>query len=270
MDSEIASVSALPVGAHSSYKPSYDYLFTGTEIVVPETYLTVGIPMAGKSTNIKSSMFPFMSGHLGLLIDDEGFVQDISIEDKAFGLTDHNPSASVWVWCRALGDGNHLTGRLVDITPFLEDMSVTKEARSGSFNVNLAYSYEDGKTLTSSSIYDAVMNSQNETHTSGSFAGFPPNSEDARGVPIDGTSRTKIVSRRRHHSQLVKMVQKNDIVFIRTSKLKMEKYAPNGMYVPLSYLDTMVFDMIGLVDRVTEAYAVGGAGVTITIAGLIS
>jgi len=167
---------------------------------------------------------------------------------------------SVWVWCKALG-GKTGTGRIINITPFVESLTTNVGKNGGNFNVKLAPVGGDIKQdrggeweVSRSTIDQFIQNGRSNIV--------------ARNA--DSVYR-KSITNEEHYIQpnflLNNIIQSNDIFFIKFEPLKSEyskrlddlgDFSLNSLYIDPSKLISsdspggkQIFDMIGLVDSNT-------------------
>lgn len=224
-----------------SFTPIYNKLMLGTELVVnlADIHNNMNIPDLTADRFYNSE--PFMDEVIKALMGDDDFVDTVGLDDQDFGLTDRNPQATVWVWTKSLGTDGHLSGKLLNLSPFLKSVNTSKQKISGSFIINLAYAFDKQTVPDAPSVFDYTINSV-----------------DSKG------------KRRRNISQFHSMLSRNDLVFIRLSRLKLEKAVPEMVNlddIQPSDISGRVYDMIGLIDNVTDNTEGASGGVSVTITG---
>lgn len=164
-----------------------------------------------------------------LLQDKEGYVADnvVALEEEMSVRTKVQPiNIKVWIYCKAIN-------KVVDVSQFVNTCSTDKGFKNGTFSINIT----PFKEANMSNVYGA-----------GYYDIFPV-------VTPKGYD---------YKSYLEKVVQINDIVFIRFERLRLEGSSDsenaNDLFVPLNKLanngpDYNVWDMIGFVDSVMETYS---------------
>lgn len=164
-----------------------------------------------------------------LLSDKEGYVADNVValdEEKAVRTKVQPINIKVWIYCKAIN-------KVVDVSQFVNTCSTDKGFKNGTFSINIT----PFKDANMSNVYGA-----------GYYDIFPV-------VTPKGYD---------YKSYLEKVVQINDIVFIRFERLRLEGSSDsenaNDLFVPLNKLanngpDYNVWDMIGFVDSVMETYS---------------
>lgn len=164
-----------------------------------------------------------------LLSDKEGYVADNVValdEEKAVRTKVQPINIKVWIYCKAIN-------KVVDVSQFVNTCSTDKGFKNGTFSINIT----PFKDANMSNVYGA-----------GYYDIFPV-------VTPKGYD---------YKSYLEKVVQINDIVFIRFERLRLEGSSnsenANDLFVPLNKLanngpDYNVWDMIGFVDSVMETYS---------------
>jgi hypothetical protein len=144
---------------------------------------------------------------------------------------------SVWVWSRAYSKNGT---DLLDISKYVENCTINVNGVQNSFSLSL----------------QAVNDKA-----------FPVGDEDINRIDIDTDNKSASVwdfvqpatsiSERLPIPWFKKILQQNDIFFIRYEQLKLEKTedrVASGIKVPASMLPGKVYDMIGLVDRVSSNF----------------
>lgn len=164
-----------------------------------------------------------------LLSDKEGYVADNVValdEEKAVRTKVQPINIKVWIYCKAIN-------KVVDVSQFVNTCSTDKGFKNGTFSINIT----PFKDANMSNVYGA-----------GYYDIFPV-------VTPKGYD---------YKSYLEKVVQINDIVFVRFERLRLEGSSDsenaNDLFVPLNKLanngpDYNVWDMIGFVDSVMETYS---------------
>lgn len=221
--------------------PKFDILKPGTELVINLSDIHQGLAIPEISTLRDYKVEPFMNQVLKDLMNDSDFLENRAVYEADFGLIDRNPKATVWVWSKSLGSNDYLNGKILNITPFIKNVNIAKDKQTGTFSIGLSYVYDKFKVMASSTIYDSVVNS----------------------VDSSGT-------RRRNKSQFHDLISKNDIVFIRLNRLKIEdniREYNNLDDIQPSDLVGNVYDMIGLVDNVKDGFGGAADMVTVSLTG---
>lgn len=164
-----------------------------------------------------------------LLQDKEGYVADnvVALDEEMSVRTKVQPiNIKVWIYCKAIN-------KVVDVSQFVNTCSTDKGFKNGAFSINIT----PFKDANMSNVYGA-----------GYYDIFPV-------VTPKGYD---------YKSYLEKVVQINDIVFIRFERLRLEGSSDsenaNDLFVPLNKLanngtNYNVWDMIGFVDSVMETYS---------------
>ncbi|NCU25666.1 hypothetical protein EOM86_02980 [Candidatus Nomurabacteria bacterium] len=266
LNTDIATSESILPDAVSGFIPKFDNLMTGTELIIPSEFLYRNIPIARETKAARYGDAPFLADKLIELLGDEGFVPYRLTSGYSFVLSDVNPSFSVFIWCRALGEGDHLTGKLVDISPYILSLTMSKERMNGNFSMNL--SYKMGYTPVDK---PASRDPQPRYREMPISAISPTNSfspeqelESAVGLSDAIINRIRtldgVEARHRNLSIFQNVVAKNDIVFIRTSKLRMEPVKSTEIF-------DFVYDMIGVVETVRETTSASGDVASVVVAG---
>ena len=218
-----------------------------TSLFLPKGELSMDLlALTGKNLFIKDikSFNAFYGTYLNLLQLD-GFTPAFktTTNDNQVDIREYN--ISVWVWSRAYSQNGTL---LLDITKYIEHCSINVNGVQNSFNLSLqAINKEPNSELNAPfEVGDEMVNRVNID--SGGFTNLQTlefvqhNNGVAESLPIPWFKR---------------ILQQNDIFFIRYEKLTLEKIEDritNNIKVPASNLPGKVFDMIGLVDRVSHQF----------------
>jgi hypothetical protein len=170
----------------------------------------------------------------------------------------HN-NVTVWIWCRALGD-DFEPGKLVNVTPFLESVTITNTESGGNFSLKLA--------PIKSKFVDGEGWRIDETSISQYF--FNDNYQYLSRVSV-----TKVVDDivRWQEYFFHNVISSNDVVFIQFEVLDMEKNRQsddsffNNLFISTASLPGRNFDLIGLVDSNSINHSPAESGVNISVGG---
>lgn len=213
------------------------FLKTGTVLAIPKNNLNRElISIMGKNQVIESKDFTtFLADKLKELQDDPNYVPVLSRKvDNYTILQETVPEISVWIWVRSLNS-------ILDITPFIENISTTIGEDGGSFNIGLPPT------------------------TVGTMQSFN------KGYLSDGVlHQIKEGQIKRSDFFFHKYISNNDVVFIRFEALKLEKDRLEGVLTNTileSQLPNKVYDMIGLVDSNSISSEFSGNNVSISVSG---
>lgn len=172
------------------------------------------------------------------------------------------PQITVWIWCRSLSDPretNELSGTLLDVTSFVENVNTTVNGQIGSFNLSLA---------------PIVCNMDDE----GKWV-----LKNIKQVGDDGDFISKANLYRQNLNNNKKLEQfyftniltENDIVFIRfetldaevKERVKQGHKSKFGFEVDKNLISGNIYDMIGLIDIVPTGIGSTSNNVTINVQG---
>lgn len=180
----------------------------------------------------KDSAF-FFSEKLLQLLNDPGYVRSENLvrESRDYSVEIINENCQVFLWSRALG-------KILDISVFIQSLSTSK-SEVGSFNFSLSpiHSLEDINFINDQDILNY----------------FVLNNDKKNNIDF-----------------FYKNIQYNDIVFVRFEKLKLEedeKLNKDSIIIDQSKLPGKVWDMIGLVDSVSQSSIYSGVDYTINVSG---
>lgn len=221
------------------------YVKTGTLLVIPTNNVKLDlIPSSKRNMFLKQSSKgkePFWSENYKKLITDKEYIP--IDEQGVFGTNCQVLSPNIRVWAYS-----SVYATLIDISGFVDSCATQKSLSEGSFVIRLLpydESWEDIKT-----------------HGYGDFY------ETMSVLDKDGNLQD---------SSFKKLFGFNDLVFIRFEALQLEK-DPNNLSaykirIPLSKLantdsqNYKVWDMIGLIDSVTQSYDAEANDLNVTIQG---
>ena len=168
------------------------------------------------------------------------------------------PKVSVWIWCRALSSGDQ--SPIINLSSFIKGINTMAGEDGGTWNLTLppikgssdeAVWTIDSKTVNFYELVDSM--------------GF-------QGVStINKPMREGAESPARNDFFFEKVIQKNDLIFIRFEPLEMDNYekeSSNSPYlIDKKDLPGKVYDMIGLVDNVNLSINSASNSINIGING---
>lgn len=208
----------------------------GTKIILPkDNFKTELTFIRGKNQDLeqKDSAFYFAEKLLQLL-NDPGYlpIQNLTREGRDITVELINENCQVYLWSRSLG-------KIIDISNFIQNLS-TNKSEIGSFNFSLSpiHNISDSNFINDQDVLNYfVLNN-------------------------DGQNNLDF---------FYKNIQYNDIIFIRFEKLKLEseteKSFNRDFEVNQSELPKKVWDMIGLVDSVSQTSNYSNTDYVINVTG---
>ena len=228
-----------------------------TSLMLPKGELSMNLlALTGKNLFIRDikSFNAFYGTYLNLLQLD-GFTPAFKTTTNDNQVDIRNYSISVWVWSRAYSQNGTL---LLDITKYVEHCSINVNGTQNSFSLSL----------------QAI----NDKPNSGLNTPFDVGDESINRVNIDTALNTGNLSTLEHPNTVEQLplpwfkriLQQNDIFFIRFEQLTLEKTedrVKSSMEVPASQLPGKIFDMIGLVDRVSHQFNPMTTDMTVEVLG---
>lgn len=242
-------------------------LKVGTQLLIPrdqinaETLLTEGTNEINESTTFNAFLSQTLRNQLA-----SGTYKQI-IQSTAHGAGEVvrlTPDISVWMWCRALapdgGPSDELTGRLIDVTPFVQQVSTGNTETGGNFQLTLSpLSCEPDEKGGWRLKAEAIR-------------GYTANNIKEHFVAQSGLTRVGDAgSLRRNQFLFHNIVSSNDLVFIRYETLEgeKEKRSAQNAKIGLSFTDIPgnQFDLIGLVDTASLVVSPASNEVGISIQG---
>lgn len=264
-------------------KSSPDLIVNGTRITVsmqqiaaPKSIYTVN------QTIIENQKYnAFVEKEIRKLLNNPDY-KKINIEDKDLdgskeygSLYKKANNISIWIWAKSLD--YKVGSKLIDITPFVIDVNTNTGDNGGNFSISLPHltfnSKKDGNIeipvqWMKDENFESFI-SKNSLHTMQEF-----NLSDMKCNFIDDNEQLKSSGQilKRNMSYFNTILQKNDLVFIRYERLKLDKTYDNFESnkfneIPTSDLPENVYDMIGLIDSVQNTASPDQTEQNITIQG---
>lgn len=208
-----------------------------------------------------SSFASFLSDDLVALFANPAYRQKHSgAKNKYIGKASHIfPNLSVWIWSRSLntairGSKLQYDDQLVNVTPFVRNLNVSKQEQGGSFSFTLPpllCTFLEGRwQIVDGSVY---IDDRNYAH----------NASLHEGVTAEGDLK-------RASFYFDRILQENDLVFIRFETLESEEDRPRferQQFIDKKQLPGQNYDMIGLLDQPAISGSYGSADVGISIPG---
>ncbi|HUV84414.1 MAG TPA: hypothetical protein VMV86_01830, partial [Methanosarcinales archaeon] len=156
------------------------------------------------------------------------------------------PNVTVWIWSKALSskysnsDKLSYDDNIINVTPFIKDLSISTSADGGTFSFALPPITTDlGKNKNGDFVWklrDGSVKSDGSKYVSNNSLFY----KDENG------------NNKRNRFYFDKVIQENDVVFIRFETLEGDKETiletQRLFNVPKELLKNSIFDMIGLVD----------------------
>lgn len=238
------------------------------------------IPIASNNVFPNANIPAFYEKNVKSLFQDPEYRQVLDLErqgvsgNKVYSISNY---ASVWMWLKALGTGDE-EGVLVNVTPFLQQVTINVGDNGGNFNIKLPplvcefIPSQDNVTILNKNApeYTEMLDGINAT--------IDPLFNGEWVIRKATTSQYKyneeknFITRENMHvvsddGKTIKrnnfffhtLVSSNDIVFIKFEKLEVDKNRNDGegskdvfrdlKLDPSDLANTLMFDMIGLVDQ---------------------
>jgi hypothetical protein len=205
----------------------------------------------------------FLARELYYLLSDPGYERTF-IPKKTVTLGEIReifPYLTVWIWSRALsidlsGNYNHT---ILNITPYISSINTGVGDNGGSFTIDIA--------PITAELGNEGWQLEIGTQKSAPINGSDYVSEGFLHYKETGANGEQL-KRNRHFFE--KVLQQNDIIFIRFEKLKLETNRQNLDQlerIPISQLPGQIFDMIGLLDTPSITTNPESANVSINLSG---
>jgi hypothetical protein len=216
----------------------------GTTLLLPKGELDIElVVLEGRNIFIKNvSTFKAYYGLYLELLRRDGFSPKFRTSDDINDIDIRQYHISIWVWSRAYSK-NGTT--LLDLTKFVENCTTVVNGTNNSFSISLQPVNES-----IIEVGDEVFNRVN----------------------LDKENKWNVLSgkERLPMSWFNKILQKNDIVFIRFEQLEFEKNEDRDLGLlefSASNLPGKVYDMIGLIDTVNDNYSADGTNLSVSVVG---
>ena len=223
-----------------------------TSLFLPKGELSMDLlALTGKNLFIKDikSFNAFYGTYLNLLQLD-GFTPAFKTTTNDNQVDVRNYSISVWVWSRAYSQNGTI---LLDITKYIEHCTINVNGTMNSFSVSLQAINDKSINVGDETVDRVNIDTDNDHHSVWDFVN--PDTFISERFPLPWFKR---------------ILQQNDIFFIRFEQLTLEKTedrVKSSMEVPASNLPGKVFDMIGLVDRVSHQFNPMTTDMTVEVTG---
>lgn len=170
----------------------------------------------------------------------------------------HN-NVTIWCWCRLLGDDLE-PGKLINLTPFVDSVSVNNSEHGGNFQISLMpikAEFVDGEGWRSDS---ASLNEYFFQNASGFLSKVPFSRKSDKGQTVW------------QEYFFHNVISTNDVIFIQFEILDMEKNRISeetykNLFISPRSLPGRNFDMIGLVDTNNISVTTANSAVSISIGG---
>ena len=220
-----------------TYDNSLDYeINTGTLLVIPKNLANIEtLSATGKDLfMVQQDLKTFLYDEYQKIANDPTFVptNKVKIKNSAYSINYQHITFSCWLYVRALD-------KIVNISPFVKSIDTVVGDGGGTFSISINDIFDlDSVQKYSETLYSYVQKTQGDVFEVSFFK---------------------------------KIIQQNDIVFIRYERLDIETDREiNGTWSPYieeSELPNKIYDMIGLVDVCSETYSAGTAVSMINFSG---
>lgn len=209
-------------------------LYPNTELWIPKgSFVEELLAIRGKNLFIEEadSTYYFADKFFEMMSDPD-YVQSNNLTERGRDISVEmiEENVQVWIWSRALG-------RIINVSPFIQSIS-TQKSEIGSFNFSLL-PIKDLKSLL-----------------------FVNDNDIVNYFNLNDGSKNKL-------DFFYKNLQYNDIVFIRFEKLRLEESVKSldNLIVSQSELPKQIWDMIGLIDSVTQSSIYSSVDYTTSVSG---
>lgn len=163
------------------------------------------------------------------------------------------PQPSVWIWCKALSSGKGIRGGLIDISPFIYNLTTNVGTDGGNFSFTVAeLSVEYDKAKDEWRLPIEIFISKNKDEIISKNA-----------IHEDGQLK-------RNNLFFKNIIQTNDLVFISFDRLTTLTNIKNQAYqfsLEKNDLPENIFDMIGLIDNCDSRIVAESTDVSVSITG---
>lgn len=232
-----------------------ELLKPNTQLLIPKDLMTIELEkIRGINQFVKQKDFnAFYGQSLLQLLKDPLYKQKIrySFDNRRSinyndtdSFTSIFPHLSVWIYVGSLD-------KILNVSKFINNCSTSVNKQSGSFQFNLP----SVVSVDSSDLYGFSSDSNNPNEYTSGYDEFYSNNNL---IKENGTN---------NEFYFHKIIQNNDIVFIKFEELELEKERRNDFIIDKSSLPNQIYDMIGLVDTNSKSTSFADNDVTITITG---
>lgn len=226
----------------------------GTILIVPEGAIDVEQQaMIGRNLFVKDvgSFSAFYSHYLDLLKRDD-FTPVYRTTTKRNDVEIRQYDISIWIWSRA-ASRNGVT--LIDVSRYVERCEITNTGTQNSFSLSLQAAETDN--LSTGEELIARVNLDQRGNRWSAWDYINPETSTPEQLPLPWLSR---------------MLQYNDIVFIRFERLNLEQDTDRIIndasdIVTASHIPGKVYDMIGLIDTVSTRFRPTVPDLTVEVTG---
>jgi len=222
---------------------SIDLLKPNTQLIIPKSQIKKELEIIrGVDQFVEQKDFnAFYGQSLLQLLKDPLYTQKVRYRynKSLYKFTDENtftsimPHLSVWIYVGSLD-------KILNISRFINNCSTSVNKQSGNFQFSLP-------SIVSVDDADLYNFSENEEFYSNNNL-----------INVEGDN---------NEFYFHKIIQNNDIVFIKFEELELEKERKNDFVIDKSSLPNQIYDMIGLVDTNSKSTSFASNDVTITITG---
>lgn len=236
---------------------------------------TVGLLTQGIEV-VSNDVAAFKAKQLALLESNPGYERRFVLQKGSELVGDvfvKYPTLSIWIWSKALSDYNdselllkdelysQVQGELINITPFITKVTTNVTKSGGSFSISLApitcrleISEENGREVRKWSLKRGSVNRWGVDEYWGQDQMF---------------DKVKDGELKRSQFFFHKVLQSNDLVFIKFESLKMEDREGENSSISIGKdkIYQSVFDMIGLIDNVPLVINPANNDVSVEISG---
>lgn len=199
-----------------------------------------------QSTNVvdSSDYESFLAKKLYDLLNDIQYKSEINNKSKSIdSVKDIFSNVSVWIWSRALSTklGDKYQDTLIDISPFITNLTTNVSESGGNFSMGVSPIISDFNQDWKIDLKTIKIDAKNNNVISDTFFHIP---DENNGLKRQNTYFKNILSQ-------------NDVVYIRFEKLELEEDRNDIDYsfeIDKSNLPNKTYDMIGLIDTVSENF----------------
>ncbi len=231
---------------------------------IPKENLSIDLILT--ESNFKAPNFDynaFVVESLKDVLNNNGFYDSSEIMVKS------EPSATVWLWSKALATKSGGIGKLIDISPWVEQLDTNVTKTGGNFSLTLAPIKASLKGAWAAQAENGELDSffekhdrqnPNNNYESGVPSGFWETKNGERVAKISITEGNVIDGRTQYFFHHV--ISNNDLLFI-----SFDNKEPNftGDNITNADLPYQFFEMIGLVDDNSTSYdPMGNVMISIT------
>lgn len=261
------------------------FIRTPVELFLPVEYATLDLL-------IEESNFKVNNDNYEAFIDDKIFKILNSPEFVQKNVSKSIPRASVWIWCKSVGQVNDFIkgekdtdNSLFDLSPFILSLQTSVAETGGNFQLTLApiqaiqssYKNNSKPEHDNKGVWGVELNQIHTYKQDNGEQGHATKINVNKAINVDAvvqiddgtkTPVDKYTDSKRVASFFTNLISENDLVFIQFEKLPdASDNEDDNLYIQHSELPGRVYDMIALVDTNEISFTAETTDLVVNITG---